>query len=147
VNKFFRIALQYAQAHDYEDQDYHLCSVIVRGGSVVSVGYNKRNTNSFVEHFTDLARGQRDWRTSTHAEMDCVLQVRSKIDLRGSKIYTIRKHKDFKKYSLFGMAKCCEICQHVLYNYGIKKAYYTIDDHTHGVMKVINPASRHQKKI
>jgi len=146
VNKFFRIALQYAQAHDYEDQDYHLCSVIVRGGSVVSVGYNKRNTNSFVEHFTDLARGQRDWCMSTHAEMDAVLQVRSKIDLRGSKIYTIRKHKDTDKYSLLGMAKCCEICQHVLYNYGIKKAYYTIDDHTHGIMKVVNPASGYQKK-
>ena len=146
MNKFFRIALQYAQAHDYEDQDYHLCSVIVRGGSVVSVGYNKRNTNSFVEHFTDLARGQRDWCMSTHAEMDAVLQVRSKIDLRGSKIYTIRKHKDTDKYSLLGMAKCCEICQHVLYNYGIKKAYYTIDDHTHGIMKVVNPASGYQKK-
>lgn len=147
MNKFFRMALQYAQTHDYEDQDYHLCSLIVRGGSVVSVGYNKRNTNSFVEHFTDLARGQRDWCMSTHAEMDAVLQVRSKIDLRGSKIYTIRKHKDTDKYSVFGMAKCCEICQHVLYNYGIKKAYYTINDHTHGVMKIINPAQGFQKKV
>ena len=145
MNKFFRIALQNAQDHDYSDQEYHLCAVLVRGGSVVSVGYNKRNTNAFVEHYTDLAKGQRDWCMSTHAEMDAVLQVRSKTDLQGTKLYVIRKHQDVKNYGVFGLAKPCEICEHVLYNYGIRRAYYTIDDHNHGVMKITNPASEFRK--
>lgn len=140
MNKFFRIALQNAMDHDYEDLEYHLCALIVRGGSVVSIGYNKRNSNAFVEHYTDLARGQRDWCMSTHAEMDAVLQARSKINLKGTKIFVIRKHQDQKKHGVFALAKPCEICQHVLYNYGIRRAYYTIDDNNHGVMKIINPA-------
>lgn len=131
--------------HDYSDLEYHLCAVLVRGGSVISVGFNKRNTNAFVEHYTDLARGQRDWCMSTHAEMDAVLGARSKTDLRGTKIFVIRKHLDTKNYSTFGLAKPCEICQHVLYNYGVRRAYYTIDDQNHGVMKIENPAKEFRK--
>lgn len=140
MNKFFRIALQYANEHDYGDLEYNLCAVIVRGGNVISVGYNQRKTNSFVEHYTDRAKGQRDFQISTHAEMDAVLQARAKTDLRGCKIFVIRKHLDTKKFDTFGMSKPCEICQHVLYNYGIRRAYYTINDTTFGVMKVVNPA-------
>lgn len=94
MNKFFRIALQNAMEHDYSDLEYHLCAVIVKGGSVISVGFNKRNTNGFVEHYTDLARGQRDWCMSTHAEMNAVLLARGKTDLRGAKIFVVRKHQD-----------------------------------------------------
>jgi len=126
--------------HDYGHLEYHLCSIIVRGGSVISVGYNKKSTNAFVEHYTDIAKGQRDWCMSTHAEMDAVLGARAKTDLRGSKIYVIRKLQDIKKRGTFALAKPCEICQHVLYNYGIRRAYYTIDDNNHGIMKIVNPA-------
>jgi tRNA(Arg) A34 adenosine deaminase TadA len=140
MNKFFRIALQNAMEHDYSDLEYHLCAVIVKGGSVISVGFNKRNTNGFVEHYTDLARGQRDWCMSTHAEMNAVLLARGKTDLRGAKIFVVRKHQDCKNYSTLALAKPCEICEHVLFNYGIRKAYYTIDDTNYGIMKVSNPA-------
>lgn len=146
MQKFFRIALQQANDHDYGNLEYNLCAVIVRGGSVISVGFNKRNTNGFVEHYTDLAKGQRDWCMSTHAEMDAVLQARAKTDLRGCKIYVLRKHIDTENYGVFGMAKPCEICQHVLYNYGIRRAYYTIDDNSFGVMKITNPAEKFRKR-
>lgn len=139
------MALQHAIEHDYDDLEYHLCAIIVRGGSVISVGFNKRATNGFVEHYTDLAKGQRDWCMSTHAEMDAVLQARQKTDLRGAKIYVIRKRQDIKKFGTLGIAKPCEICQHVLYNYGIRRAYFSIDDETFGVMKIVNPASQYNK--
>lgn len=138
------MALQQANDHDYGDLEYHLCAVIVRGGSVISVGFNKRTTNGFVEHYTDLARGQRDWCMSTHAEMDAVLQARQKTDLSGSKIYVIRKRQETKLGTL-ALSKPCEICQHVLYNYGIRRAYFTIDDDSFGVMKIINPAKQFKK--
>jgi len=138
MHKFLRIAEQNCRCHAYnEKQDFRLAAVIVRGGNVVSVGYNKHNTNSFVEHYTNQVRGTRDYCLSTHAEMDAVLKGREKTDLSGCKMFVIRLRKDNQE---LGMARPCEICQHVLFNYGIKRAYYSIDASTYGVMKVGNPA-------
>lgn len=135
MNKFFRIALQTAQAHDYSDMEYNLCAIIVRGGSIISTGFNKRGTNSFVEHYGDKARGQRDWCLNTHAEMDAVLQARQKSDLTGCKIYVIRKRIDANK-GILAMSRPCCVCEGILKAYGIKKAYYTIDDNYYGMMRV-----------
>jgi len=137
MHKYLRMAMAYASSYDYDDPlEYHLCAVIVRGGAVVSVGYNKRGFNSFVEHYGDRAKG-RDWCLSTHAEMDAVLKARGKIDLQGCKIFVARKRK---LDGSCAMARPCEICQHVLFNYGIRKAYYTISDEEFGQMKIVNPA-------
>ena len=139
MNKYLRMAMSFACENKYDDAlEYHLCAVIVRGGSVVSVGYNKKGTNSFVEHYGDLAKGERDWCLSTHAEMDAVLKARGKIDLRGCKIYVARRRKIDQACA---MARPCEICRHVLYNYGIRRAYYTISETDFGQMKIVNPAS------
>jgi len=145
MHKHLRTAMAYAESNTYDDPlDYHLCALIVRGGAVISVGYNKTNTNAFVEHYTDIAKGHRDWCMNTHAEMDAVLKVRGKIDLRGCKIFVARRRK------LDGQAanaRPCEICQHVLFNYGIKRAYYTISDDDFGQMKIINPANIYDKMV
>lgn len=138
MHKFIRLADQYVRSHDYnEKQDFRLASVIVRGGNVISVGYNRHSTNAFVEHYTNQVRGHRDYCLSTHAEMDAVLKGREKTDLRGCKIFVARVRND---NNCLGMARPCQVCQHVLFNYGIKKAYYSIDANTYGVMKVENPA-------
>lgn len=144
MHKIIRLAKQYIESHDYDaKQDFRLAAVIVRGGNVVSVGYNKHATNSFVEHYTDLARGgDRNYALSTHAEMDAVLKGREKTDLRGCKIFVARLRNDTRD---LGMSRPCEICQHVLYNYGIKRAFYSIDPNTYGIMKVDNPAKMYYK--
>lgn len=139
------MAMSYLCDHKFEDNmDYHLCAVIVRGGSVVSVGYNKNNTNAFVEHYTDIARGQRDWCMSTHAEMDAVLKARGKTDLKGCKIFVVRRRKIDGDPAI---ARPCEICQHILYNYGIRKATYSISADEFGQMKIVNPATIFDKKV
>lgn len=144
MNKYLRMALAFASEYLYDhDLEQHLCAIIVRGGSIISVGYNKRNTNTFVEYYGDLAKGERDWCLSTHAEMDAVLKARGKTDLRGCKIYVARRKKIDNSY---GMARPCEICQHVLYNYGIRRAYYTISNTDFGQMKIVNPAIAYNKK-
>jgi deoxycytidylate deaminase len=125
--------MEYASEHEYDaGLEYGLCAVIVRGGSVLSVGYNKRTTNSFVDHFIEQSRGIRDFCETTHSEMDAVLKARAKSDLRGSKIFVVRRKKD----GSFGTARPCEICQKVLFSYGISRAIYSIDDRTYGVMKI-----------
>ena len=137
MHKFLKMAATLAGSHEYEDCiDYHLCAIIVRGGNVISVGFNKRNTNGFVEHYTDKVRGNgRNYCLSTHAEHDAILQVRSKIDLTGCKIFIVRVKAPGSKQRL-GMAAPCAICRAVLAAYSIKRAYYTIDDDNYGVMNI-----------
>jgi deoxycytidylate deaminase len=136
MHKHLELALKRASSHVYDpNADYHLCALIVRGGSVISVGYNRRSTNAFVEHYTDQVRGcGRGYSLSTHAEMDAVAQARDKTDLTGCKIYVARRRMGD---GTTGLARPCEICQTVLWSYGIRKAYYTIDNENFGVMKVI----------
>jgi len=136
MHRFLRLAFSYIEDNKYETQDYHLCAVIVRGGSVISVGYNKLNTNAFVEHCADLVRGpKRGFCLSTHAEQDAILKVRNKVDLRGCKIFVARRKRID---SGPGMARPCPICEGTLANYGIRKAFYTINDHQYGKM-IIGP--------
>jgi len=151
MHKYLKIATKYAQGHVYDDfLEYHLCAVIARGGNIVSVGFNKRNTNSFVEHYTDKIRGPgRDYSLSTHAEMDAVVIGRSKTDLRGCKIFVARIRKPGGA-SVVGLARPCEICENILYAYGIRRAYYTIDDNNYGVMRVKhrdNPVAVDDKEV
>lgn len=137
------MAEKYALDHEFDEGlEYFLCALIVRGGSVVSVGFNKKPTNTFVEHYADVARGKRDYCMSTHAELDAVCKARAKVDLRGTKLYVTR----IKPSGGMGLAAPCPICQHVLFNYGIRKAYYSIDDQNYGIMKVVNPAKEFQNK-
>ena len=135
MHRYLRLAMQYANEKDYGNQiDYHLCAIIVRGGSVISVGYNKHNTNAFVEHYADIARGRgRDFCLSTHAEQDAILKARNKVDLRGCKIFVARRLRLNGKP---GMARPCPICENALNSYGIRKAYYTINEHQFGKMLI-----------
>lgn len=137
MHRYLKLALAYCKDNQFcETLDYKLCAVVVRGGAVVSVGFNKHNTNSFVEHYADKVKGHgRDFCMSTHAEQAAVLQARSKSDLSGSKIYVARLRKD-ARYDPIGMARPCLICEKVLQAYGIKRAYYTIDSDHYGIMKI-----------
>lgn len=134
MHSHLKKALKRSQAHEYDEGvDYHLCAIIMRGASLISVGYNQRSTNAFVEHYTDRVRGTgRGYSLSTHAEMDAVAKARAKTDLTGTKIYVARLRVD----GLVGMARPCEICQEVLRSYGVKRAIYTINDFEFGVMNL-----------
>ena len=144
MHKFLKLAQHNAYAYEYDEYlEYHLCAVLVKGGQVLSIGYNKQATNSFVEHFTDRVRGVRDYCLSTHAEMDVVLKARNVTDLRGSKIFVARVRRDGD----LALARPCEICQEILYSYGVKRAYYTISNNEYGVMRVKNPENDKTVKV
>lgn len=141
MQKYLKAAIKHAQNHEYDPfMEYKLCAIIARGGTILSVGFNRRQTNAFVEHYTDRIKGPcRDYSMSTHAEMDAVMSVRAKTDLRGCKIYVarIRPPGNLQGHEV-GLARPCEICQNVLFSYGIRRAFYTIDDNNYGVMKVLH---------
>ena len=138
MNKHLQYAIKQAMAHEYEPNvDFRLCAVIVRGGNILSVGFNQRKTNAFVEHYTDKVRGGgREYCLSTHAEQQSILNVRKKIDLTGCAIYVARIRPPESNHGHLGLSRPCFICQQVLLSYGIKKAYYTISDDEYGVMKI-----------
>lgn len=138
MNRYLRMAIDQASSHIYEDDiDHKHCAVLVKGGSVISIGFNKMNTNSFVEYYTDKVRGpNRNYCLSTHAEQDAILQVRNKIDLTGCKIYVARIRPPTSPNGKVGMSEPCNICQKVLVAYAISKAYFTIDDFTYGVTNI-----------
>lgn len=128
------MALDRAEANEYDDGcKYALCAIIVRGGAVLSVGFNRSPTNGFVEHYADRVLGpDRDFTISTHAEVHAIQQVRAKVDLVGCKVYVARRRWN----NTVGLARPCEICQETLSAYGIKKAIYTISEMEYGVLKL-----------
>jgi deoxycytidylate deaminase len=133
MQKYIKMAEKYALDHKFDEGlEYFLCALIVRGGSIISVGFNKKPTNTFVEHYADVARGKRDYCMSTHAELDAICKARAKVDLRGTKLYVTR----IKPSGGMGMARPCEICMGALENYGIKRVYYSIENNEYGVLKV-----------
>jgi pyrimidine deaminase RibD-like protein len=137
MNKYLNLAIERAKNHKFDDSiNFNLCAVVIRGGNILSVGFNKRATNGFVEHYTDKIRGaRRGYALSTHAEMDAVSSARTKVDLRGCKIFVARINLFGDKNNL-GMARPCQICQNILYSYGIRRAFYTIDNNNYGVMRI-----------
>jgi deoxycytidylate deaminase len=148
MHKYLDMALQFAKDHEYHDTlTYNLCAIIVSGGRVMSIGYNKRSTNAFVEHYADKARGRgRDFCLSMHAEQEAVLLARQKTDLTGSKIFVARVRRE-KTMDPVGMARPCVICENMLRAYGIKRAYYTIDTNHYGIMHLGTIKSGNDKII
>ncbi len=128
MHKFLKIAIKAAQAKEFDEQlVYTLASVLVRGGNILSIGFNKPIRNGFVEHFTSF------WYSNLHAEMAAVYQARDKSDLTGCKMYTARLRYSGTE---LGIAKPCKDCVHVMQRYGIKRAYYTMDEDSYGVMRL-----------
>lgn len=131
--KFLRLAIKECVSHKFEDLlQCNLAAVIVRGGSVLSVGFNNTSRNSFVQYLSDFDLSGKPF-INTHAEVDAILKVRNKIDLTGCKIYVARYKPGQKE---IGMARPCATCSIVLKRYGISRAYYTIDENHYGIMTV-----------
>lgn len=126
--KFLRIAKTLAKAHEFDPSlEYQLCAVIVKGGKILSIGFNSRNFNSLSERYKDKNSNHC---CTTHSEIDAVLNKRKKIDFNGSKIFVVR----MKAYDGVGLARPCSLCREVLKAYGIKKAIYTIENDEFGTL-------------
>jgi deoxycytidylate deaminase len=134
MHKFLKLAYEHAKAHPYDPSlEYNLCAVIVRGGKVLSIGYNRRGWNGLSEFYK-----AQDHACTIHAEIDAIVSKRKKIRFEGAKVYVARVRAD----GTVGNAKPCEMCQHVLFNYGVKKAYFTIGEFPFiDSMRVVNPAT------
>lgn len=132
--KYLRKAYEYSLAYDYDyELNFHHCAVLVKGGNILGVGYNRRSTNAFVEYYADKARGLRKYCLSCHAELDVIQRFRKKTDLTGTKIYVFRRCFE-PSLGVAAMSRPCEICTMAIKDHGISRAIYSISDSEYGVM-------------
>ena len=96
--------------------EYRLGAVVARGGRVLSRGYNKYDTISF------LARRYFGYQT-VHAEMDA-LRILDRKMIRGSTLYVFRTRKD----GSIGNSKPCSRCTKALRALGVYQVVYTITE-------------------
>lgn len=136
--KHLRYAYDLAREHEFDSYlEYNLCAVIVRGGNVLSVGYNSQGWNPLSERYKVQRHA-----CNIHAEINAIVSKRNKVRFDDAKIYVVRLKGDDR----VGNAKPCDMCQHVLFNYGIKRAYFTVDEFPFvDSMKIVNPALTRKK--
>jgi deoxycytidylate deaminase len=136
MSNYLSMALDFNRSHEYDaDLPAFVSAVVVQGGRVLAVGYNRRASSGLQERYR-----VNEYCCTVHAEVDAVLSVRRKIDLTGSKIYVARRHKlDKVTNPSVVLSRPCAMCQSILHAYGIKKAYYTISNTEFGCMKIISP--------
>lgn len=102
-----RLAIKQATLATHEK--WRVGAVLVRGGSLISTGFNRyRNHPMYVG-----ADG-----VSYHAEEVALMRAG---DPRGSTIYVAR----ITKSGLLGMAKPCEACQQLLLDNGVRSVVFT----------------------
>ena len=106
TNKFILSAENLARTHDFQhDLLYKHTCLLVRGGSILSVGFNTAKVNGFVHHLCRTLPCDNP-HSNTHAEVAAILSARNKVDLTGSKAYVVR----IKEHGL-GLSKPCLRCQ------------------------------------
>ena len=115
--RFFKFAQQMCKSSTHTKANHG--AVIVRGGRILSMGFNSVEQRAETNH------------EYMHAEMHAIISARCD-NLKGSKIYVFREDK----YGFINNSRPCDKCQKMLKEYGIKRAIYTIDEKTYGVMAI-----------
>ena len=99
-------------------------AVLIKGGNVVNVAFNKSNFTSFGNRFrNNYTCGH----ATAHAEIGAILGVpRTKTE--GATIYVVRINRNGQ----YRMSKPCPMCESVLKFVGVKKVVYTADGNNIG---------------
>jgi deoxycytidylate deaminase len=118
--------LQYAVRIAEANETYikwRLGSVIIKGGSVLSVGQSKLNCHPGLCDFDQI--GIRE-RVSVHAEEDAIKRCGNP---KGATVYVARIGRNGK----VGLAEPCKRCKRMLTDAGVKRVIYTINSHNFDV--------------
>ncbi len=125
VQRYFELARRMAKESTYGKLRHG--AVLVKGGSVVSVGFNKGCYSAFGQRFRHHSIGH----ATQHAEISAVLGVSEK-NTRGASLFVVR----INNYDKFRMSKPCCMCHQVLNFVGVRKVFYTTGEHTYEVRNV-----------
>ena len=126
-SKFLKAAIRKIDSDnsDYSVQHRH-GAVIVKSGRVLSSGVNRIKTHP--DAVIEADDGEIICK-SIHAEMDAILKVKNKEQLKGATMYVARKGR----LNQIGMSLPCDMCQQSLKKYGFRRAVFTTE-HDYGVI-------------
>lgn len=123
MNKWLRCAARVAIANRSEGKNFSLGAVLVKGGSIISSGVNKKKTDPIVKFLSTRAiKDTHKYRSWMHAELDCINRIPYEIT-KGSILYVARVTHDLS----LANARPCKICQGEIVKAGIKRVHYTLD--------------------
>jgi|TARA_R110000803_G_scaffold94563_1_gene162235 deoxycytidylate deaminase len=104
-----------------EQTDYKHGAVLIKGGSIINTSCNKNRLVSFGSRFCK----DHDGVATLHAELGAILGIERNIT-EGATLYVARVGKD----GGFRLSKPCSMCTAAMEYVGIKRAYWTIDNHS-----------------
>lgn len=104
-----------------EQSDYKHGAVLIKGGSIINTSCNKNRLVSFGSRFCK----DHDGVATLHAELGAILGIERNIT-EGATLYVARVGKD----GGFRLSKPCSMCTAAMEYVGIKRAYWTIDNHS-----------------
>lgn len=117
-HKYLRLIWEQVLDHQHKDiLSFYHGTVLVRGGSVLSIGFNSPHRCGFSDHYAPHSA------SNIHSELSAIRACRKKIDLTGAVAYNLRRNLT----GSVRLAKPCPGCMRLLVDYGIKKCYYTTD--------------------
>ena len=94
-------------------------AVVVKGGSIVSFGFNKANHCQFGKRFRQTDKGH----ATQHAEISAILGL-PRSATQGADIYVVRINNDCD----WRMSKPCPMCEQALKFVGARRVFYTVDE-------------------
>ena len=118
-SRYFNIARKAALCS--EQSDYKHGAVLIKGGSIINTSCNKNRLVSFGSRFCK----DHDGVATLHAELGAILGIERNIT-EGATLYVARVGKD----GGFRLSKPCSMCTAAMEFVGIKRAYWTIDNHS-----------------
>jgi tRNA(Arg) A34 adenosine deaminase TadA len=121
----FKLANKLAESSTYGN--FRHGAVLVRGGAIQGLGCNSERYCSVGAKYRPEEKGIATY----HAEIRAILGVPRHLT-RGSTIYVTRVNKKSESRN----SRPCSMCQAVLAAQGIRKAIYSIDENTFGIMKI-----------
>lgn len=121
------MSLAKRSAYNSDSSDYRHGSVLVKGGRVIKVSFNKNCYCSFGARF----RSTREGVATQHAEIGAILRIERTVTT-GSTLYVCRvdKRGDFQR------SKPCYMCYTAMKHVGIKRIVWTINNKECGMFKI-----------
>jgi deoxycytidylate deaminase len=130
MKKFLSMACRFARNHAFaKEVDFPHCALVVSGSKVLGVGFNRHGWSSKqAKHSSKRAHGC----CTVHAEVDALLKVATREDVKGSTVYVVR----INRHNQLAMSKPCEMCSEILREHGVKRAFFSVseDENAYGVV-------------
>jgi deoxycytidylate deaminase len=124
MKRLLETAWKFARNHDFNpEMGFRHCALVAQGPKILGVGFNRHGWSS-MQKGKFPSKKLKDGVCTVHAEVDALLKVSNREDLRGATVYVIRVNKQGQ----LAMSQPCPMCSEILREHGIKRAFFTVSE-------------------